>query len=162
MLVAFSNRGSHFDDLKPGIEGLPLVENRQEEVGGTRLVQLVFNTALSEEGPFDGADAHLGGAGGMNRLQRENHYNGGDQPPLDPVEQDFSIHIGNLRNAQWEVESMTGMVKLVEPIEKSRMRLWTSSGLKAFAPPAGTRMVSRLVRLAAIFIPTSMSEPAPR
>src|SRR5207247_10859128 len=31
--VALARSGGHFDDLKPGVESSPLVENGQEEVG---------------------------------------------------------------------------------------------------------------------------------
>src|SRR5207245_2389993 len=60
--AALPGGGGHFDDLKTSVEGFPLVEHRQEEVGGARLVHLVFHTALSEERPLDGADAHFGRA----------------------------------------------------------------------------------------------------
>ncbi len=39
--------------MQTGVEGIPIVEDREEEVGGARLVNFVFDALFAE--PFDGA-----------------------------------------------------------------------------------------------------------
>src|SRR5262249_46149118 len=60
----------HLDVHQLGVEGVPVVEERREEVQGAGLVDALFDALLLEEIPFHGAHADLGGSSGV-RVEQE-------------------------------------------------------------------------------------------
>src|SRR5262249_5742647 len=69
-----------FDVDELGVEGVPVVQYRREEVNRPRLVHACFHAFGAEQAPLDRADPDLGGAGVVRPQHKdaEEHHDNGD------------------------------------------------------------------------------------